>query len=72
MASWIILSDVMNLGYMHRNELDECMNYVCKDLFTKLELVMIGECIMPEKAYLPGTSLSNVAEELKMFGKECE
>lgn len=68
---------ILHPGYMHRDELDECLNYVCNDLFTDLEVVMIEQSPTSEKPklqkrYSPGTNLSNVAEELKMFGKECE
>lgn len=79
-SEWLtaaIILIILYPGCIHRNELPECLNYVCNVLFTDLEIIMIGQSVTSGKTklqeeYLPRASLSNVAEELKMFGKECE
>lgn len=68
----------MNLGYMRRDDVDGCLNFICDDLLTNLEVTMFGISTVPELEGAKllsknplGVSSSNVAEELKMFGKEC-
>lgn len=66
----------MNPGYRHNRDLGGFLKFVCDDTLTKLEVTMFGMNAVPKEARPPeespaGVSSGNVAEELKMFGKEC-
>lgn len=62
---------------MYHHRLDDCLNYVLKDLLTELEVVMIGldtklEEGKPYSDFYQGNNSGNVAEELKTFVNECK
>lgn len=58
---------------MHRNELIECMDYVCDDLFTKLEEVMDApKETKPSERNPAIVGAGTVTDELKTFGEKCK
>lgn len=72
-----IFLTTLSPGYMARNDLDGCLNFFCNDLLANLEVIMFGISAIPEGAKVlkesrVGVSSTNMAEELKMFGKECK
>lgn len=62
---------------MHRDDLDGFLTFFYDDLLTKLEVMMFGISAVPKWTRPPEespfeASFGNVAEELKLFGRECK
>lgn len=69
------ISNRLELDLMHRDELEECLKFICDNLFTNLEDAMIGLDKVHKDVALGGCDLANVgvgnvAEELKAFGEK--
>lgn len=68
---------VPNPGFIHRNELVKCMDYVCGSFFTELEEVMVGlsnapKEIKPSERSPVEIGTGTVVGELKTFGEKCK
>lgn len=73
----IIFLTSLNPDYVNREDIDGCLTFVCYDLLTSLEMAMFGISAVPKAAKFTAenhasASSGSVAEELKMFGKECK
>lgn len=61
----------MWLGFLHRGEESQCIAYIHNTFFQDFKKSMIGKG-QGEQTKMGDTSVNVVAEELKMFGKECK